>query len=70
MKVYKFYLSQDDETVRRAIETGNNIRDVHPLYAYTNSKEMRDEFVEMHNMKCFLRSRLENVEIRMGGVCK
>lgn len=53
MKVYKFYLSQDDETVRQAIENGNNMRDVHPLYAYTNSKEIRDEFVEMHNMKCF-----------------
>lgn len=54
MKIWKFYRKNTNENIRRCMKAGATTEDIHPLLAFTNDKEFRDEFVSQRDMSLYI----------------
>ena len=54
MKIWKFYRKRNNDEIKKGIESGATTEDIHPLMAFTNIKEIRDEFVSQRDMTQYI----------------
>lgn len=54
MKIWKFYRKNTNENIRRYMNAGATTEDIHPLLAFTNDKEIRDEFISQRDMSLYI----------------
>lgn len=54
MKIWKFYRKNTNENICRCMKAGATAEDIHPLLAFTNDKEFRDEFVSQRDMSLYI----------------
>lgn len=62
MKIWKFYLNRSNASIKEGIENGSRTEDIHPLMAFTNSKEIRDEFVSQRDMSKYIEKVSKGVD--------
>ncbi len=62
MKIWKFYRKNTNENIRRCMKAGATTEDMHPLLAFTNDKEFRDEFVSQRNMSLYIEKVSKGVD--------
>jgi hypothetical protein len=65
--VYRFYKKPSDEAYEASKDDEDlSLEDKYPLYAFTNDKEIRDEFISVRNRERFIeiKSKMERSEYR------
>lgn len=62
MKIWKFYRKNTNENIRKCMKAGATTEDIHPLLAFTNDKEFRDEFVSQRDMSLYIEKVTKGVD--------